>query len=458
MAALGRSSARSATAEQFDRWLDRYARDEAPIGVNFRALVTELVSVDRATHLIHPYPAKLLAQIPYFFLRYTKLSRSGDRVLDPFCGSGTVLLESLLLGRRALGADANPLARLISRVKTSASDPAALRTAARRLLARVPATTDLEPPDVVNLAYWYTPSVVRQLNRIRVAVMRTRDPAARDFFAVTFSACARRVSLADPRLSVPVRLRPERYAPDHWLAARSRARLQELQRCDVLGVFAGLLEQNLRRLAALGAALPRNAKLDAVPISHDARRLLDDEDKALADGAVQLVLTSPPYVGAQKYVRASSLSIGWLSLAGARGLRALEDRNIGREHFTAWTALAVPSTGVPAADRMLRDIRRENPLRAHIAATYLVEMREALRESSRVLAPGGHMVLVAANNTVCGREFRTQAYLRSIAEQLGLTTRLRLTDDIRSRGLMTRRNTTASIIGREWVHVYQKPR
>ena len=40
-------------------------------------------------------------------------------VLDPFCGSGTVLLEAALRGHLAIGVDVNPLARLLSRVKTT---------------------------------------------------------------------------------------------------------------------------------------------------------------------------------------------------------------------------------------------------------------------------------------------------------------------------------------------------
>lgn len=451
------TSLRPSIDEQFDAWLERYAKDDAPISANFRNLISELANVDRATHLIHPYPAKLLAHIPYFFLRHTQLTEPGDLVCDPFCGSGTVLLESLLARRRAVGADANPLARLISTVKTRADDPTRLRESGRRLLRRIPEQTDIPLPDVVNLSYWYTPSIIAQLNRIRSGILRTTDSGARDFFAVAFSACVRRVSLADPRLSVPVRLRPERYPRHHWLAAQGSKRLRSLRRCDVLTVFENILEQNLDRLEALHSSLGSSVAPPPVVIADDARRLVDGTGRRVARGSVRLVLTSPPYAGAQKYVRASSLSLGWLSLAPADGLRDLEEKNIGREHLSNWRDRQVPETGVPAADRMLSEIKRDNLLRAHIAATYLKEMREALAESVRVLAPGGHMVLVAANNTVCQREFRTQAYLRTMVEQLGLETRLRLTDDIRSRGLMTRRNSTAGIIPREWVHIYRKP-
>lgn len=101
-------------------------------------------------------------------------------------------------------------------------------------------------------------------------------------------------------------------------------------------------------------------------------------------------------------------------------------------------------------------MRNVNPLRAHIAGNYLVEMRQAFAETLRVLKPNGYIVLVAANNQVCGYEFKTSQYLRTIAEQLGLSLKLCLIDDIRSRGLMTKRNKTASVITREWVMIFQK--
>ena len=79
---------------------------------------------DRATHWIHWYPAKMFHRIPAEILG----SFAGERltVLDPYCGSGTVLLEAALQGHRAVGADVNPLARLISTVKTRRLDTSGL--------------------------------------------------------------------------------------------------------------------------------------------------------------------------------------------------------------------------------------------------------------------------------------------------------------------------------------------
>jgi len=83
-------------------------------------------------------------------------------------------------------------------------------------------------------------------------------------------------------------------------------------------------------------------------------------------------------------------------------------------------------------------------------------MREALKEIMRVLKPGGYLVLVMGNNHICGMEFKTHSYLKDILSQLGMNNILQLIDDIRSRGLMKKRNKTASIITREWVSVYRK--
>ena len=95
-----------------------YQNDGEPIAVNFRSLVPELSKLERYTHLIHSYPAKLLANIPFYFFATDELCPQEGTVLDPFCGTGTVLLEAALSGRTALGADANPLAELITNVKT----------------------------------------------------------------------------------------------------------------------------------------------------------------------------------------------------------------------------------------------------------------------------------------------------------------------------------------------------
>ena len=64
--------------------------------------------------------------------------------------------------------------------------------------------------------------------------------------------------------------------------------------------------------------------------------------------------------------------------------------------------------------------------------------------------------MVIGNNTIAGYEFLTYKYLIEIAESIGFKTELVLIDDIKSRGLMTKRNKTASVISREYIIVFKK--
>lgn len=75
------------------------------------------VSTQKHTHGIHLYPARMHPEIARRVI--AKYSRPGDVVFDPFMGSGGVLLESILHGNNAAGLDINPLAVLISKVKTT---------------------------------------------------------------------------------------------------------------------------------------------------------------------------------------------------------------------------------------------------------------------------------------------------------------------------------------------------
>src|SRR5262249_48744714 len=68
-------------------------------------------------HNLHPYPAKFIPQIPRRAIE--RWTAEGDTVLDPFCGSGTTLLECAPTGRRSIGVDNNGVATLVSQAKVA---------------------------------------------------------------------------------------------------------------------------------------------------------------------------------------------------------------------------------------------------------------------------------------------------------------------------------------------------
>jgi hypothetical protein len=81
-------------------------------------------------HNFHPYPTRFTPEIPGTLIEL--FSAPGETILDPFCGSGTTLVEAIRQGRRGVGVDVSPLATLICRAKTtrlSAQDDQAIQAA-----------------------------------------------------------------------------------------------------------------------------------------------------------------------------------------------------------------------------------------------------------------------------------------------------------------------------------------
>jgi hypothetical protein len=335
-------------------------------------------------------------------------------------------------------------------VKTTPLQVASLRKAASRLLSKIESSKPLPPSDVAYLKYWFHPHAMEQLARIRGAIETVRKPEHKSFFKVCLSVCVRKVSLADPRVSVPVRLRAGQYPPGHPLRERTNRFIREFRVVNAFKVFAEAVKANMSRMAGIEYLLKTDSRVTVTDT--DAREI-----RSVPYESVDLVVTSPPYMGAQKYIRSSSLSLGWLGLASAMELKELDRQCLGREHFTKAEYAQEVITGISDADEAIHRIYARNPLRGCLVATYLREMRQILSSVVEKIKPGGNIALVCSNNTVCGEAFQTQRYLAQILRDLSLVERLRLVDTIRSRGLMTKRNRTASMITREWILLYQKP-
>ena len=177
----------------------------------------------------------------------------------------------------------------------------------------------------------------------------------------------------------------------------------------------------------------------------------------MIENSLPLIVTSPPYGSAQKYVRASCLSLNWLSLASPDQLSQYEGKSIGREHISKFNEPDANEPKLPKCyEQLIKKVSITNELRGRITKRYLCEMNQVVAEVSRVCAPGGRAVFVIGNNQVCGESLRNDEYLIECFKNNGMSLELGLLDHIKSRGLMTKRNRTASIISREAVLVFKK--
>ena len=419
------------------------------INVSFRDTEGRVGRRDYATHLIHWYPAKMFHRIPSIFLDTIPLEH-GAYILDPFCGSGTVLLEASMRGHEAVGIDINPLAQLISRTKVTPIAPDALHETLLLILPRAKRLRSKPNSDTV-LDSWLSQPARNGLHRLGTAIKEIADCDIRSFFLVTLTSIVRRVSLADPAIPPLVRLRRERAESAGARYRHALEKSQDITTSSVYGAFLEAAMKNIRRMAELHALEPDLGR------AHFPTSEAHAAETGLPSGSIDAIITSPPYCGAQKYVR--SLKLELLVSGFPKGnLRQLDRSTLGSEAITTCLSpLDALLTGDRYVDGAVRQIYEGNPVRARMASDYSKYLRRFAIECGRILAPDGHLLVTLGRSTLAGVPFHADQVLSDAAEAAGLQRVATLVDRIPSRGLLTQRHRTSGRIDQEFIVWLRKP-
>ena len=457
-----------ATSE-FDRLCKQFARTGAPVNFDFREHCREWTArADHLTHRLHRYPGRLTPYIPLYFLAVRGLAVNNGRLLDPFAGCGTVLVEAPVHPvhpMKPVGLEINPLARLIAKVKTTALAKRSVEDAWERIRDRYDADESRAGlPTFPNKRHWFSKPVELRLARAIRALDGLRDPDLRDFFLVATSSVVREVSLADPSVSVPVILDPSRFK--NAAKKRVQTKLDQRMNADVISVLEKTVRLNLARLDAWAAATA--IEVGATIKGADARTFMTGSyrergELAASNGGavrgVDLILTSPPYANAQRYTRSLRLEMFALGFTkdGAEE-RVLDRMQVGTERVAEieWKEMSEP-TGVDTADRVIKKVLKGDEYRAAIVGKYVRDMSKVVMNCFDALKDGGHAVFVLGNNNVCGELLDNAKILGEISEDVGFEAVLRVRNRIPSRGLLTKRHPTAGVITHEHVLVLKKP-
>lgn len=326
-------------------------------------------------HGFHSYPARLH---PLTARRLIEgLSAPGDLVLDAFCGSGTVLVEACLLGRRAAGVDINPIAIELARFKVTASSAAERDewlTAAERVAeyaeerrqdragpTRLYRPHEREP---------YDPHMLFELDGLSAGIAR-EDGAVRRVLRLILSSILTKVSKS----------------PGDTSERRLKRRLAS---GFAIRTFAAKAVELVAQHAAYSAALPKlNTRSPRALVIHgDARRLPRIEPMS-----VDLVVSSPPYPGVFDYLQHHEARLQWLGLDGGD----LARNEIGSR----------------------RQLSRMDPEEA--LYRWQGDLRAVLRALARVLKPRGKAALVLADTALKLMPVYADDLLAELAPSAGLT-------------------------------------
>jgi methylase of polypeptide subunit release factors len=393
-------------------------------------------------HSFHRFFGKLIPAIPAAAIEL--FSEKGELVLDPFCGSGTTLVESIVRGRDVVGVDVNPLAVLVSKVKTTPVDPEDVILEAKdvmRLGRQILGNGLPRPPYCVNIHHWYRPSVIRELTALHAAVDGKPASAARRFLTACLSAINRNVSNADPQHVFP-----------GYSKRMRRLDLERGRRIDVFETFAsgvrkraGYMEEMLEQVNGTGRATVHCAHAD---------------DPPKINREVALIITNPPYISSVRYLETLKLEMSWAGMIGGTGAyRELDRMQIGTERFGATEKKEFLESGVKEADEISRRLfKAGHGSMSRTISLYFRRMASALKAWDRALRPGGRMVFKLSPSRVRDELVPTPAIISRMLERLGYSLEEEFPDEYNpnSRSLLTARNHYSGRIDSDTILVLGK--
>jgi DNA modification methylase len=261
-------------------------------------------------HRLHPYLGKFIPQLVEVLLD-RHLVR-GQRVLDPFAGSGTTLVQALESGMSAAGCDVAAFNALLMRVKTGSYDPFLLESELRDCLRRFEAGDGAASEATPFVEEWYAPRAVDELLRFRSLLERY---AHADVLRVVLSRAARSARrTAHFDLDFPREAQLEPY----WCHKHRR----ECRPVEEAGKF--LRRYTLDTLSRL-KEFARVRGPGGADVVHGDARTLD------LPGSFDALITSPPYPGLIDYHEQHRYAYELLGLDDRRDLElGAAERGVSR--------------------------------------------------------------------------------------------------------------------------------
>lgn len=308
---------------------------------------------------LHPYPAKFVTELPRALLESLPIPR-GTIVLDPFCGSGATLVECQKRGLRSIGVDLNPIACLMSRVKT-APTPNRIASGLSDVLKNARLTDKNTIPPIPNLDHWFLKPIQNALAALTGSIASAK-PEHQDLFRLALSSIIVRVSNQESNT---------RYA----------AIQKNVTGRDVLLLFNGAVQRIIKALAQRDYLLSPVEVIEADTLALPADRI---------GQRIGLVITSPPYPNAYEYWLYHKYRMWWLGFDPI----AVKTREIGaRAHFFKGNA--------------------------HTAKDFGRQMESTFCLLQAVVVPGGYACFVIGRSKIHGEIVDNAAAAEAAARDVG---------------------------------------
>lgn len=401
------------------------------------------------THGIHNYPAMMVCPISRNIIRLVKEIQTVDTIFDPFMGSGTVLVESMLSGaKNVFGNDINPLALYLSKVKTTRLDINLLQRETQNLYGRVSDVynqfslqidgvdevmrrgykldltakdgwgtnapeyllkytqdnyIEIDVPNFKNIGYWFKPRVILLLSLIKKEINRIENKDIREFIFVAFSETIRFVS---------------NRRNGEFKMFRMPTNKVDVFEPDVIKEFTTILNRNVEKMNSFDEACADVGVDASISIFKNNATTLED----VPNNSVDLVITSPPYGDSRTtvaYGEYSRLSLQWLDLfeLSEKEIMGIDKTLMGGNKYRNGFEFTISSNTLRTSLERIKDIDLE---RAGDVYSFYLDLSKSIAAIADKTKSGGYQFWVVGNRTVKGELLLTDKIISEIAAQYGL--------------------------------------
>jgi tRNA G10 N-methylase Trm11 len=349
------------------------------------------------THCYHSYPAMMIPQIARSLMKEYKPEGEFHLLLDPYMGSGTSLVEASLIGVNSIGTDLNPLARLMSKVKTTHYNEEILKKQFYDLQAELPfyneeMVTNRDFTRISNSLFWYSEEVLLKLSYLSQLIERMNGCA--DFFNVALSEVVREVSYTRNGEFKRFRMNEEKIKSYHP---------------DVFHLFEEKVIRNMKGLHQYNE-VASNGIYSKV---FDFNSSINIPSDILSDGSVDMIVTSPPYGDSRTTVAYGQFSRWANEWFGYEEAKALDNMLMGgkrciEEHFVSNSIREV-----------LDEIKDEDSKRYYEVVSFLNDYKDSIQHVAKTVRMNGRVCYVVGNRTVKGIQIPLDYFTAEIFEQCG---------------------------------------
>lgn len=427
------------------------------------------------THGLHNYPAMMVCPISRNIIRMVKELQPVHALFDPFAGSGTVLVEGMLSGIETVaGNDINPLALLLTKVKTTPIKHDLLVKETDSLLSRISSRRselswaldsidsyiidtlgldvsdkkgwgdeapkyleqfceekklDIIVPDFKNLGYWFRPRVILELSIIKTEIEKIQDKDVRDFIFIALSESIRFVS--------------NRRNGEFKMFRMPVAKVHTFNP-DVFNEFKKILIRNIDKMQDFCEALGKeNAHPKVSVFRNDACTLTD-----APDDTYDLIITSPPYGDSRTtvaYGEYSRLSLQWINLFDLteKEIMGVDRSLMGGKKYRNGFEFTLQS---PTLRESLERIKDKDVERAGDVYSFYADLDASIKSVAAKTCSGGYQFWVVGNRTVKNELLKTDVIITELAPQYGLTPIFTVDRNIPNK-VMPSRNSPTNVSG-----------